>query len=181
MIPDPETRDLENGKKPVRIAILEGDVDVARRVQSLLKGIPEIEVVENHFQPHGNVHSRLPIKEKTGKIFFLDVNCIDWIESVGNYARIHCGTESYVIRRSISKLESMLDPKLFLRIHRCSIINVQKLREMWRHAGGDYKIILADGKELTLTSRYRRKLYALIGMPAKLLEENHLKAASNFS
>lgn len=105
---------------------------------------------------------RLAIKSN-GRIFFLKTPEIDWIESEGNYVRIHAGKESFLMREALSVLEKQLDPKHFLRIHRCSIVNLDRIQELqpWFH--GEYRVILRNSVQLTLSRSYREKLREFLG------------------
>jgi two-component system LytT family response regulator len=98
-----------------------------------------------------------------GRVFFLDVDNIACIEAEGNYVRVHNGTKSYLIRGTISGLESQLDPKKFLRIHRSAIVKLDKIKELqpWFH--GEYHVILETGQKLTLSRNYRANLQEAIG------------------
>jgi two-component system LytT family response regulator len=88
---------------------------------------------------------------------------IDWIESEGNYVRIHAGKDSHLLREAMTALEGQLDPKKFLRIHRCTIVNLDRIQELqpWFH--GEYRVILRGGINLTLSRSYREKLRELLG------------------
>ena len=105
---------------------------------------------------------RLVIRTK-GHIFFIKTEEIDWLEAEGNYVRLHSGKESYLLRDAISSLETQLDPKKFLRIHRSAIVNINRIQELqpWFH--GEYRVILQDGVQLTLSRSYRDKLNELVG------------------
>ena len=105
---------------------------------------------------------RLVVKT-AGRVFFLDINTIDCIESEGNYVRVHNGPKSHLLRETISGLESQLDPKEFLRIHRSAIVRIDKIKELqpWFH--GEYHVILEGGKQLTLSRNYRSNLQDAVG------------------
>jgi two-component system LytT family response regulator len=107
---------------------------------------------------------RLVIKAN-GHVFFLKAEEIDWVEAEGNYVRLHTSKESYLLRDTISALESQLDPRKFLRVHRSAIVNIDRVQEMqpWFH--GEYRIILHGGAQLTLSRSYRDKLHELLGRP----------------
>jgi two-component system, LytTR family, response regulator len=100
-----------------------------------------------------------------GRIFFLKIQEIDWIEAHGKYVTIHSGKESHLLREGISSLEGDLNPSKFVRIHRSSIVNVDRIKELqpWFH--GDCKILLNDGTELMLSRHYRQRLDELLGRP----------------
>jgi two-component system LytT family response regulator len=105
---------------------------------------------------------RLVIKT-SGRVFFLKTDEIDWIEAEGNYVCLHVRKESYLLRETISSLETQLDPQKFPRIHRSQIVNIDRIRELrpWSH--GEYHVLLHDGTELTLSRSYRERLHALLG------------------
>ncbi len=105
---------------------------------------------------------RLVVKT-AGRVFFLDISDIDCIEAEGNYVRVHNGPRSYLLRETISGLESQLDPKKFLRIHRSAIVKIDKIKELqpWFH--GEYHVILEGGKQLTLSRNYRSNLQEAVG------------------
>jgi two-component system LytT family response regulator len=105
---------------------------------------------------------RLVIKAE-GRVFFLDVDDIHYIEAEGNYVGVHNGQKSYLLRETISGLESQLDPKKFLRIHRSAIVKIDKIKELqpWFH--GEYRVILEGGKQLMLSRNYRANMQAAVG------------------
>jgi two-component system LytT family response regulator len=105
---------------------------------------------------------RLLVKTE-GRVFFLDVDDIHFIEAQGNYVRVHNGAKSYMIRETIGGLESQLDPKVFLRIHRSTIVKIDKIKELqpWFH--GEYHVVLENGKQLTLSRNYRANLQQAVG------------------
>jgi two-component system LytT family response regulator len=105
---------------------------------------------------------RLVIKTN-GRVFFLNADDIDWIEAQGNYVSVHSGMKSHLLRETISNLEAQLDPKRFRRIHRSSIVQINKIKELqpWFH--GEYRIILHNGAELMLSRNYRENLQEALG------------------
>lgn len=105
---------------------------------------------------------RLVIKAG-GRIYFLETTDIEWIEAEGNYVSVHSGKKAHLLRETISSLESQLDPKQFVRIHRSSIVRIDRIQELqpWFH--GEYRIILHSGTQLTLSRNYREKLQEALG------------------
>ncbi len=99
--------------------------------------------------------TRLMIK-LTNRVILLNVHEIDWIEADGNYAKLHIGRKSHMLREKMHDLESRLDPQQFVRIHRSIIVNLDRIKELYPHFNGDYMIVLADGTQLKL-SRSRRE------------------------
>ncbi|HTR02439.1 MAG TPA: LytTR family DNA-binding domain-containing protein [Thermoanaerobaculia bacterium] len=96
--------------------------------------------------------------KKDDRSVFLRVEDIDWIESARNNVRLHVGKEIYVYHETTSGIESRLDPRRFFRIHRSTIVNIEKIREMHPWFNGDYAVTLKDGTRLTLSSTYRERL-----------------------
>jgi two-component system, LytTR family, response regulator len=109
------------------------------------------------------VHLERLVIKMNGHVFFVKTEDIDWLEAEGNYVRLHAGKESYLLRDTISALESQLDPKQFVRVHRSAIVNIDRIQELqpWFH--GEYRIILREGVQLTLSRSYREKLHELLG------------------
>ncbi len=96
--------------------------------------------------------------KKDDRSVFLRVADIDWIESSRNNVRLHVGKEIYVFHETTSGIEGKLDPKQFFRIHRSTIVNIEKIKEMHPWFNGDYSVTLKDGTKLTLSSTYRERL-----------------------
>jgi two-component system, LytTR family, response regulator len=90
-----------------------------------------------------------------GKIVFVAVADIDWIEADGNYARLHAGRRVYDVRETLQALVDKLDPREFLRIHRSTIVNVLRVREVRPWFQGSHVVVLQNGEELRM-SRYQR-------------------------
>jgi two-component system LytT family response regulator len=99
--------------------------------------------------------SRLMIK-LANRVILLNVNEIDWIEADGNYAKLHVGRKSHLLREKMNELEAQLNPQKFVRIHRSIIVNLDRVKEMHPHFNGDYILVLEDGAQLKL-SRTRRE------------------------
>ncbi len=105
---------------------------------------------------------RLMIKS-AGRFHFLRVQELDWIEAAGNYVQLHVGSKSHLLRETMNGLEAKLDPYKFLRIHRSAIVNIERIKELQPWYCGDYKVVLQDGTQLTLSRGYREKLQELLG------------------
>jgi two-component system LytT family response regulator len=105
---------------------------------------------------------RLVIKSG-GRIYFLNVEEVDWIEAADNYVELHVGRESHLLRETISGLAARLNPEQFLRIRHSTIVNLERVKELRPLFRGEYLIILRDGTELTSSRRYRKNLDAILG------------------
>jgi two-component system, LytTR family, response regulator len=101
------------------------------------------------------------IVKSGGRVFFLRTEEIDWVEAAGNYVRLHARNEAHLLRESMKNMESKLDPKIFVRIHRSAIVNVDRIKELepWFH--GEYIVIMRDGTRLTSSRVFSDRLTAL--------------------
>ena len=97
-----------------------------------------------------------------GRIVFLDPDEIDWIEAAANYVKVISGKESYLLREGISHVSNRLDPSRFVRIHRSTIVNVRRIRELQPCENGEYIAVLRSGKELSCGRSYRAQLQKLL-------------------
>ncbi len=105
--------------------------------------------------------NRLVIRAK-GRVIFLDLEEIDWVEAAANYVRLNVGKESYLLRETISRTSERLDPNDFIRIHRSTIVNVRKIKELIPVNSGEYVVVLKSGKELSCSRGYRALLQRII-------------------
>lgn len=103
---------------------------------------------------------RLVVKS-VGRVYFLKVDDIDWIEAAGNYVKLHAGREAHMIRETMNGIEGKLDPEKFLRIHRSTVVNIDRIKELHPMFSGDYAVILRNGTELALSRNYRERLLEL--------------------
>jgi len=104
---------------------------------------------------------RLVIKTG-GRVVFLDMEEIDWVEAAANYVKVNAGRESYLLREAIGRISEKLDPGRFVRIHRSTIVNIGKIKELQPCNSGEYIAILTNGKELSCSRTYRNHLQQLI-------------------
>ena len=105
---------------------------------------------------------RIVIKS-AGRIMLLRTDEIDWVEAADNYVRVHAGAESHLLRETLAALETRLNPAKFMRIHRSTVVNIDRVKELqpWFH--GDYIVILQDGSRLNLSRTYRDRVIGLLG------------------
>jgi two-component system LytT family response regulator len=102
---------------------------------------------------------RIPVKTSRGTTLVLTEE-IDWINSAGHYLELHVGRDTHLIREKLSQLEIRLDPKIFMRIHRSTIVNLDRIKSLHPLFNGDQLVILKDGQELNLSRTYYEKLMA---------------------
>ncbi len=126
--------------------------EITRRIFALL----------NELKNKASYLERLTVKTNDC-VLLIKVADIDWIEAQDKYVRLHVGRESHLLRESISNLETRLDPKKFLRIHRSHIINIDRIQklETWFH--NEYKVVLRDGTKLIMSRSQRKRLGEILG------------------
>jgi two-component system LytT family response regulator len=107
---------------------------------------------------------RLMVKSG-GRVFFIKVDEIDWIEAAGNYVRLHVGKDALLVRESMAAMEEKLDPAQFARMHRSTIVNLDRIKEMQPWFTGEYTVLLRDGTQLKLSRWYRDKLEERMRIP----------------
>jgi two-component system LytT family response regulator len=122
--------------------------DIAHRLHSLLKNVEASPAV-----------GRLVIR-----VVFLRTSEIDWIEAAGNYVRVHCQEMTHLVRETMNQMETKLDAKRFIRIHRSIIVNVESIRELEPCGNGEYIVHVRGGKGLSLSRGYRSRLDAVLGV-----------------
>jgi two-component system LytT family response regulator len=105
---------------------------------------------------------RIAVKS-SGRVIFVKVEEIDWVEAADNYVSLHVGGEEHLHRETMSSLEGQLPPGKFMRISRSTIVNVDRIKELQPLFHGEYAVILRNGTRLTLSRSYRDKLDHLMG------------------
>ncbi len=123
--------------------------DLGRRLLALVNDIKT--------EPGPPRLDRLVVKSG-GRVFFLRTDEIDWIEAAGNYVRLHLGEESHLFRETMNRMESRLDGRRFVRIHRSRIVNTERVKELQPWFNGEHVVVLQNGTRLTLSRGYREKL-----------------------
>jgi two-component system LytT family response regulator len=105
--------------------------------------------------------ARLFVRQGTGRVRVVKPEEVDWVEAAGNYVRLHVGREVYLLRGRITALEAQLDPDRFVRIHRSTLVNIDRIQELqpWFH--GDYVAVLQDGTQLSVSRSYRDRVLGL--------------------
>ena len=111
--------------------------------------------------PADAVGDRILVKS-SGEIFFLKADEIDWIEAEGDYMKFHVGGRTHLMRETMARLEERLDPKRFIRIHRSTIVNIDRLRKLSPSFAGEYAVILHDGTKLKLSRGYHERIATLL-------------------
>lgn len=99
-----------------------------------------------------------------GRVLFVSVADVDWIEAADYYACLHVGEASHLIRRTLSELEQDVGAERFFRTHRSVIVNLERIRGLELQSDGEYEVVLKSGARLRLSRRYRRALQDRLGL-----------------
>ncbi|WP_237059346.1 LytR/AlgR family response regulator transcription factor [Microbulbifer sediminum] len=105
--------------------------------------------------------SRFPEKiaiKDAGRITLVPAADIDWIDAAGDYMCVHASGETHVMRITMKELEQQLDPAKFQRIHRSTIVNLGRVREICAHINGEYHLVLNNGERLKMSRSYKSKV-----------------------
>jgi two-component system LytT family response regulator len=103
----------------------------------------------------------LPIRDDSDTVR-VNVATIDWIDAAGDYMCVHAEGRTYVLRETMKSLAAILDPKIFQRVHRSTIVNVKRVRRLRPHTNGEYFLTLEDGQEIKLSRSYRDRVDQLL-------------------
>jgi two-component system, LytTR family, response regulator len=128
-------------------ALARGNADPGSRVLNLLENM----------LPAPRSPERIAVRQN-GRVLFLKLEEIDWIEAADNYVNLHCGPKTHLLRITMSEVEARLSASRFVRIHRSAIVNIDRIKELQPWFRGDFQVLLRDGTKLTLSKNHRRKL-----------------------
>ena len=117
-----------------------------------------------HYAERGPRAVERLVVRNLGQVLFLGVCEIDWIEAANYYACLHVGNETHLLRRALSDLERDLDPGKFCRIHRSTIVRLDRVRGMKLNESGEYDVLLEDGTKLRLSRRYKKELQSRLSV-----------------
>jgi two-component system, LytTR family, response regulator len=148
---------LERGKEEVRRRKSDrADIRLAQLLQYLHQNEQASERAKE-----SSVSDRILLKS-AGEIFFLKAEEIDWIEAEGDYMKFHVNGRAHLMRETMVRLEARLNPQRFIRIHRSTIVNIDRLRKLIPSFGGEYAVILQDGTKLKLSRGYHDRIAVLL-------------------
>jgi two-component system LytT family response regulator len=109
-------------------------------------------------RPDPSPHAERLVVRSNGRVLFFKVDEIDWIDAAGNYVRLNTGEHSHLLRETMAGIESRLDAERFVRIHRSTIVNIDRVKELVQGPHGDFVVVLRNGKRLPLSRGYRERL-----------------------
>jgi two-component system LytT family response regulator len=125
--------------------------DLSKKLVSLLESLRS-----------NRLHLDRIVIRNAGRVTFLPTNEIDWIEAAGNYVKIYSAKEQHILRETLKNLEARLDPAVFVRVHRSTIVNVERIRELQPLFHGDCIAILRDGTRVTCSRSFSGRLDAVL-------------------
>jgi two-component system LytT family response regulator len=99
-----------------------------------------------------------------GRILFVEMDEIDWVEASANYVRLHSAKHTYLVREGITRFSERLDTEQFVRVHRSTIVNVRRVKELQPSNSGEYIVVLKDGQELSCSRGYSAGLRLSVGL-----------------
>jgi two-component system, LytTR family, response regulator len=121
------------------------------------------EKIAHHTWLKPKAAERLVVKSR-GQVLFVNVAEIDWVEAAGYYACLHVGGDTHVIRRTLTDLERDLGDERFIRIHRSTIVKLDRVSSLELQKGGEYEVVLNSGVRLQLSRRFRKPLKQRMGV-----------------
>jgi two-component system LytT family response regulator len=160
-----ESHALDYLLKPIDSERLQSALDRARSHLHREKGADanrEILAMLSELQKQRGRLERIMVK-KPGRAFFVKLASVDRFEAADNYIRVHAGPDTHLIRETMSALEARLDPNKFVRVHRSTIVNVDRIKEIHSLFQGRQVIVLHNGDKVTLGRNYRERLDRLLG------------------
>jgi two-component system, LytTR family, response regulator len=113
-------------------------------------------------RPEGGAATERILIRSGGRIYFVRVDDIDWVDAAGNYVRLYVKGETHLFRETMNAMEKRLDPARFARIHRSHMVNINRIKELQPH-GGEHLVVLQNGVQLTLSRGYRDRLQERLG------------------
>ena len=165
-----EAEALDYILKPIDDARFERSLNRAKRllsqstegklVQRLSRALEVLETKAAATQP--GLRAKLALKTST-RVVLVDPADIDWIEAADYCLRVHVGTTAHLLRESLHAMQQRLDSTVFVRIHRSSIVNVNRIREIQPLFHGDFIVILIDGTKLRVSRSRRHALEESLG------------------
>ena len=160
-----ESGALDFLSKPVRLARLEKTIERARAALEQREAVRRLKELSEQLDSLRLTsrpdEGRALWIHKSGEMIRLDMANIDWLEAEGEYVRLHAAERSYLYRGTLSALADEFSPLGFVRIHRSSVINRERLTVVRRTRGGGMKVVLRSGVELPVGRRYRAAVQAL--------------------
>jgi two-component system LytT family response regulator len=139
------------------------DSKIISLIEDMYENVKSIESsVQNGTQADaGKYLDRIAVKNGQ-QVSFIPAESINWIEAWGNYIRLHTSEKTYLLREKIGRIEQKLNTTVFIRVHRSTIVHINKIKQLTPLFHGDYRLTMSDGTDLTLSRNFRERVQALI-------------------
>jgi two-component system LytT family response regulator len=159
-----EVHALDYLLKPFTARRFAQTVERARSYLARLAAGPDDRVIRllNDLRMPRRFLSRFVVRSE-GRVRLIDADDVDWIEAADNYVVLHVGASTHVLRETMARLADELDPAAFVRIHRSTIVRIDRVRELLPSFHGDFVVVLRDGRRLALSRRHREALESVLG------------------
>lgn len=143
------------------------DADFGRRLREFMgmrapSSTPS--VAEPDLPPSRDTRLTRFVVKDANRVFFVPVESADWLEAAGNYIALHVAGKTHLIHDTLQQVERALDPRKFLRIHRSTIVNVERIKELQPFANGEFIVILRDATRLKLSRSFRERANEVLGL-----------------
>jgi two-component system LytT family response regulator len=103
------------------------------------------------------------VARRSGKHYLVPIADVEWLESEGNYVRLHTTTGTHLVRRTMKNLETQLDPRKFVRLHRSTIVAIDRIASLQAGDHGEYIVVMKSGARFTSSRNYGQRVRALLG------------------
>lgn len=134
------------------------EVRLGQNVRHLLAGAPPAAAAKPP------ALERIVVRE-SGRVYFVNVSDIEWLEASGNYVALHvAGGRSHLVHETLAALEAKLDPARFVRIHRSTMVRIDRIKELLPHFNGEYVVLLHDQTRLKLSRSFLESARPLLGL-----------------
>ncbi|MEP7326164.1 MAG: LytTR family DNA-binding domain-containing protein [Gemmatimonadota bacterium] len=149
--------------KPIDSARFELALSRARERLARQSRVPDLQLEQlmEFWQARQGLATRFVVREG-GKISFVRVQDVDWIDAAGNYVRLHAAGRQHLVRDTMKAVEARLDPAIFVRVHRSAIVNIDRVTALEPYFHGEYVVIMRDGSRLTSSRSHSERLRALL-------------------
>lgn len=145
----------DNAEQKLKLAQLVSDV-TGNRSQDIL------EAIENNKPIHFNHYSDVLAIKDAGEVSRVPVKNILWIDAAGDYMCVHTSTETHILRQTMKQLEESLDPRIFIRSHRSTMVNKNYISKFCSQLNGEYYLVMSNDKELKVSRSYKDKVKSIV-------------------
>jgi len=122
--------------------------------------------IEQHHRASTNGKPERILVKTANRVLFFNTDDIEWVEAARNYLCLHINNETHLLRETMTNMVNRLNANKFLRVHRSFLVNLNRIRELRSQAGGEYAVLMRDGKLVPVSRSYRPSLQRLMQRPA---------------